>query len=295
MLKTIIEKKSGNCFLGIEPCSYKDSKFIIVPAPLEKTVSYGTGTSNGPHSIIKASPQLEFYDQDLDCEPQTKGICTLKPLNFTNIPIETCLDKLQKICFQIFKDKKIPLILGGEHSLSIAPIKALKQLNTDFEILHFDAHADLRQEYEGSIFSHACVMKRIFDENIASVSLGIRSYSKEESIFIKQNNLNIYSAEQIINNKETIDNALSSLKSKNIYITFDVDVFDPSIMPSTGTPEPGGLNWYHIMYAFRKLKELNKNVLGFDLVELAPIDNLIHPNFTCAKLLFKTMAELFIS
>ena len=270
--------------------NFDNAKFIIIPAPIEKTVSYGAGTANGPQAILDAWPNLEFYDEDTDSEPQNYGIHTLTPENYENLTIEESINKLEQICLPIFKDKKIPFVLGGEHSLSIAPIRALKKINNDFTVIHLDAHADLREEYEGAKSSHACIMKRVYDENIPFISLGIRSLSKEESILIKQNNLNIFYAKDIVRDIKTIDIALKKIKTKNIYITFDIDVFDPSIIPATGTPEPGGLNWYDIMYVFEKLRDSQKNILGFDLVELAPRKEMPASDFICAKLIFKAMA-----
>ncbi|MBU0651201.1 agmatinase [bacterium] len=293
MIKNLTQTNKEDCFLGSEPCSYDKAKFVIIPAPIEKTVSYGHGAKLGPESIIQASPFLEFYDEDLGVEPQNQGICTLKSYDYEPLSIEKALIKLQEICFTVFKDKKVPFILGGEHSISIAPVKALKQINDKFTVIHFDAHTDLRDEYESSKNSHACVMKRIFEENIPAISLGIRSVSKEEADFIKQNNMKIYYAKEIAETRNKIDQALSQIKTNDIYITFDIDVFDPSIIPTTGTPEPGGLFWYDIIYFLEKLRGLKKNILGFDLVELAPDKNLSHPQFTCAKLIFKTMSYLF--
>ena len=288
----IAETNSLKCFLGLAPATYEQAKFIIISAPLEKTVSYLGGTKFGPEEIIKASPFLEFYDEDTETEPQDKGICTLKPLDFENKNIEQSLDLIYDSCKQIIKDKKIPYILGGEHSISQAPVKAFKDcIGNDFCVLHFDAHTDLRNSYENTKHSHAAVLKRIFELDIKHVSIGIRSVSKEEAVFIKENNIHICYAKNI--DKQKIDLAFSKLTSKNIYITFDIDVFDPSLIPATGTPEPGGISWDNALYCFEKLKQLNKNIIGFDLVELSPMPNLEHPNFTAAKLIYKTMAYLF--
>lgn len=292
-IENLIEQNPDQCFLGLKPADYKNAKFAIFPVGLEKTVSYCHGTKHGPKAIINASPHLEFYDEDTGKEPQNQGIVTLKPLDFEQLSIEESFKKIKNIYSKLCQDKKITFVLGGEHSITPIFTECLKNLYPDFTVLHFDAHADLCYEYEGSKYSHACPMHRIFEQNIPVVSLGTRSLCKQEAMFIKENNLNIFYAKDIVKDSKTIDKALSTLASSNVYISFDVDVFDPAIMPSTGTPEPGGLNWYHIMYTFEKLKQLKKNIIGFDLVELAPHKEFIHPAFTCAKLIYKAMAYLF--
>ena len=261
-----------------ELTKYENAYFVVVPVPYEKTTSYGKGTKNGPSAICKASEQVELYDEELGREVYFKGIATVKSIED--------LTKLEKETEKILLDKKFPIILGGEHSISVAPIRVCKKFYKDLSVVHFDAHADLRDKYEGTRQSHACVMRRVCEGFIPIVQIGIRNHSKEEAEFIKSARLKKpFYAYEMYNSDSWMDEALKLL-TNNVYISFDVDVFDPSIMPSTGTPEPGGMNWYQVVTFFKKLCTA-KNVIGADFVELAPLDGCPAPDFTVAKLIYK--------
>lgn len=279
--------KKYNHFLDENP-SYKDSKFIIIPAPLEYSVSYGTGTKLGPEKILEASIQLETYDIETQKEVVYSGVYTDKTVIY-NDDINLFMNNLEQRVSSVLEDEKIPIILGGEHSISASVISSFKKIYNDISILHFDAHLDLRKTYEGTKYSHACVMRRVIDElNINNiVSLGIRSVSPEENEFIKTTTaVKVCYAEEILNKNFNIEHVLNLL-TDNIYISFDVDVFDPTVIPSTGTPEPGGLFWYDVINILRILKKTKKRILGFDVVELAPDRINHHSEFTIAKLIYK--------
>ncbi len=279
--------KRGSSFLEseIEYTGYKNSMFAVIPCPHEKTTSYGKGTKLGPKAILNASYIVENFDEELKCETYKKGIHTLPP---------TEAKDLYKTCKKVFFDKKIPFILGGEHSLSPYPVKAAKEFFKDLSVLQFDAHADLRETYEGKKESHACAVKRIL-EICPAVQVGIRNLSQEEWEFARESGQkkNIFFAEKLLSGKNIMAEAekIISKLSKNVYITFDVDALDPSIMPSTGTPEPGGLFYYDALSIIREVCR-KKNVVGADFVELMPIKGLHHPDFTVAKMIYKTMGYI---
>ena len=229
-------------FLGIDAEQSRSPQVIVVPFGLEKTVSYGGGTKNGPKEIIKASHQVELFDEELNKEPYKEiGIKTLKPFSIKN-KIKSALDQLSKINEDILLSEKFPLVFGGEHSITPGSIKPFAKKYDEITLLHFDAHADLRESYQGEKFSHASAIKRCLDyKNLKVVSFGIRNLSKEEMDFYNDNRDRI----EIFWGKDKQTWDLSQLdkffKNKNVYITFDVDGFDSSIMPATGTPEPGGM------------------------------------------------------
>ena len=280
-------------FLGIDANHSLTPQVIVVPFGLEKTVSYGGGTKNGPKEIIKASHQVELFDEELNKEPYKEiGIKTLKPFSIKN-KIESALDQLSKINEDILSNDKFPLVFGGEHSITPGSIKPFVKKYDEITLLHFDAHADLRESYQGEKFSHASAIKRCLDyKNLKVVSFGIRNLSKEEMDFYNNNRDRI----EIFWGKDKQTWDLSQLdkffKNKNVYITFDVDGFDASIMPATGTPEPGGMLWEDVLPIIKKVC-LISNVVGADINELAPIKNFDSYNFLVAKLAYKIISYSF--
>ena len=280
-------------FLGIDAELSKSPQVIVVPFGLEKTVSYGGGTKNGPKEIIKASHQVELFDEELNKEPYKEiGIKTLKPFSIKN-KIKSALDQLSKINEDILSTDKFPLVFGGEHSITPGSIKPFTKKYDEITLLHFDAHADLRESYQGEKFSHASAIKRCLDyKNLKVVSFGIRNLSKEEMDFYNKNRDRI----EIFWGKDKQIWDLSQLdkffKNKNVYITFDVDGFDASIMPATGTPEPGGMLWEDVLPIIKKVCQIS-NVVGADINELAPIKNFDSYNFLVAKLAYKIISYSF--
>lgn len=285
-------------FLGIEKkySNYKDSQIVIISAPLEKTVSYGKGTSIGPTEILKASHYVEFYDEEQKRELCfEKGICTLEPMNLQKLSIEKALQKINKEVAKHIDEGKFVVTLGGEHSLSAAPIIAFHERFPNLSILQIDAHSDLRDSYEGSKYSHASVMARVAEFNTNIVQVGIRAQCIEEVELKKKKGIKTFYAREIKMGMygEKWQEQVAKNLTENVYITFDVDGFDPSLLPATGTPEPGGLFWDETMDLL-KIVGMDKNIVGFDVVELAP--SKYHPssNFIAAKLVYKMLNYAFI-
>ncbi len=286
-----LSQKKG--FLGYEAKSKVKNKVIVVPFGLEKTVSYGGGTKNGPKEIIKASHQVELFDEELNKEPYKKiGIKTLKPFSIKK-NILSALDQLSKINQKIISNNQLPIVLGGEHSLTAGSIKPFVKKYKEIVILHFDAHADLRESYNGNKFSHASAIKRCLDfSNVKVISFGIRNLSKSEMVFFEKNKhrIKIFWAKD--KNKWNLRKLEKILRKKNVYITFDVDGFDSSIMPATGTPEPGGFTWEEVLPLI-KIACKTSNIIGADVNELAPIKNFNSYNFLVAKLIYKIISYIF--
>ena len=286
-----LSQKNG--FLGYDANQNIEPKVIVVPFGLEKTVSYGSGTKNGPKEIIKASHQVELFDEELNKEPYKEiGIKTIKPFAIKK-KIEDALDQLAAINKEILSKNKFPLIFGGEHSITPGSLKPFVNKYNQITLLHFDAHADLRETYQGEKFSHASAIKRCLDfKNVNVVSFGIRNLSQPEMDFYNNNRNRI----EIFWGKDKKNWDLSQLdkffKDKTVYITFDVDGFDASIMPATGTPEPGGLLWEDVLPIIKKVCEIS-NIVGADINELAPIKNFNSYNFLVAKLAYKILSYTF--
>jgi agmatinase len=282
-----------NGFLGIDNRFNFKEKVVIVPFGLEKTVSYGGGTKNGPKEIIKASHQVELYDEELGYEPYKKiGIKTLKPFKIDK-NIKTALKKISNINKEILNKKLFPMTLGGEHSITPGCILPFVKRYKKLCLLHFDAHADLRESYNGEKFSHASAIKRCLDyKNVSVISFGIRNISKTEVPFLKKNSsrINIFWAKD--KSKWNLKKFKKLIKNKNVYLTFDVDGLDSSIMPATGTPEPGGLLWDETLNII-KIAAKNSNIVGSDINELAPIKGFNSYNFLVAKLAYKIIAYIF--
>jgi len=286
-----LSQKKG--FLGYEANQNIKTKVIIVPFGLEKTVSYGSGTKNGPKEIIKASHQVELFDEELNKEPYKEiGIKTVKPFVIKK-KIGDALNQLSNINEKILSKNKFPMVFGGEHSITPGSIKPFVNKYDQITLLHFDAHADLRESYQGERFSHASAIKRCLDfENVNVVSFGIRNLSQLEMDFYNDNRNRI----EIFWGKDKKNWDLSKLdklfKDKTVYITFDVDGFDASIMPATGTPEPGGLLWEDVLPIIKEVCKIS-NIVGADINELAPIKNFDSYNFLVAKLAYKILAYTF--
>ncbi len=284
-------------FLAIDKkySTYENSKIVILQAPYEKTTSYGKGTAKGPAAILKASHYVEFFDEETGKEVCfDAGIAALPPMKFAKLSGKKSLDLIYKNVNEHIKNGKFVITLGGEHSISTAPIKAHFDNYDDLSILHFDAHSDLRDEYEGSKYSHASFAARVAEFTTNITQIGIRAQCKEEYDFIKTKGINTFYAYRMRNdgfNYILIDRIVKTLK-KNVYITFDVDYFDPSIMPATGTPEPNGFYWDETMRLLKKVCE-ERNLVGFDVVELAPQKGYTFPDFMTAKLIYKILNYRF--
>ena len=293
--KTLQYLSNKKGFLGIDNKFNFKEKVVVVPFGLEKTVSYGGGTKNGPKEIIKASHQVELYDEELNCEPFRKiGIKTLKFFKIDK-NIKKALKKIADINNRLLTKKLFPMTLGGEHSITAGCIVPFVKKYKKICILHFDAHADLRENYNGEKFSHASAMRRCLDyKNVSIISFGIRNISQEEIPFLKKNKsrINIFWAKDKA--KWDFKKIKRLIKNKTVYLTFDVDGLDSSIMPATGTPEPGGLLWDEALKIIR-IATKNSNIVGADVNELAPIKGFNSYNFLVAKLVYKILSLKFLS
>lgn len=282
---------------------YETSKIAVLPVPYEYTVSYGGGTKEGPKAILAASKYVEFFDEELGRELCFDvGIATMRALSFggKNRKVnKEAMSHIENKVEELINDEKFVAVLGGEHSISSAPIAAFHKKYPDLSVLQFDAHSDFRDKYHGNKYNHACVMARVgeFLDPARIIQVGIRAQAKEEAEYIKEHNVCTFYSHEIRQGKYTRvlkhweDQIIDKL-SDNVYITFDVDYFDPSIMPATGTPEPNGMLWHETVNILQRLGK-KKNIVGFDIVELAPIEGLHHADMTAARLVYKIMNYAF--
>lgn len=277
-------------FLGLPPenSSPETSRVLILPVPYEATSSYGAGSRRGPQAIIDASCQVELYDHEFGCEPALDyGIHTLPflspDLSSPGAAIAQTADAVESPA----SSGKLIALLGGEHGASIGVARGLSRVIPDFVTVALDAHADLRESYEGTPYNHACTMRRIAEHSPIFI-VGIRSLDVTEVQYLaeKADRITARLAEAMRTDKSYLAELTDFVRGKNVYLTVDVDVFDPSIIPSTGTPEPGGLDWYTVLEIVRTVTASGR-VICFDCMELAPIPGLHAPDFTIAKLVYK--------
>ncbi|HWN40728.1 MAG TPA: agmatinase, partial [Thermoanaerobaculia bacterium] len=273
-----------------ESSDYETSRVAILPVPFERTVSYGKGTSSGPAAIIRASQSMELYDEELGAEPYLMGIATLPPFLPEAYDMAEAMAELQEEARTHLEKGKFLVTLGGEHSITQAPVRATKEVHGEIGVVQFDAHADLREEFEGTPYSHASVMKRVVDEGIPTLAVGIRSLSTPESQLIRERKLPVIWGHDLDRAEELFPKLLASLPEK-VYLTFDIDYFDPSIVPATGTPEPGGGLWYPTLRLLRRLFR-EKKVVAMDVLELAPVGGLPASDFLTSKLIYKCLGYL---
>jgi agmatinase len=278
-------------FLGLPDhlADFEKSEFAILPVPYEQTTTYQTGTKHAPDAIIAASQEVETFDEELKFEACQQGICTLNDLDTAAWDSRRMLEEIHQTTRSLMEAGKKVAMIGGEHTVSIGAVKAFQDKYPDLCVLQLDAHADLRDTYQANKYSHACVMRRI-GEICPFVGVGIRNVSKEEHEFIQQNKSDVFFDRDLIDLDLWYEHVIEKL-GPNVYLTLDLDVLDPSIMPSVGTPEPGGLSWYE---ALDFLKELvsRKNVVGFDVVELCPLPGLVAPDFLAARLIYKIISYM---
>lgn len=275
---------------GVIPEEYstlENSKVAILPVPFDGTSTWVKGADKGPDAIFEASANMELFDIESEKEIYKIGIYTDEPVIEKRSP-EKMVAKVEKKVTELLNQDKFVVTLGGEHSVSIGSILSHSKHFSDFSVLQLDAHADLREEYEGSKNNHACVMARAREKSDL-VQVGIRSISEEEVI---DGRSEVFFAHQMRNRTDWMEKAINSISTENVYLTIDLDVLDPSIMPSTGTPEPGGLLWYDLL-DFLKSVFLRKNIVGFDVVELCPKPDNRAPDFLAAKLVYLLLGYKF--
>jgi len=271
---------------------------VLIPVPYEHTTSFGKGAALGPASILEASRQVELYDEELDAEIYrlTGGIATVDPLASCGtdaVAVNAIGEKVQGL----IAEGKTVVCVGGEHTISIGAAQAHSRRHPDLSILQLDAHSDLREEYEGNRYSHACVMARIYEFNRNIVQVGIRSQCREEASFIKRKKLSTFYAFDLKGRHYAADqhawhDVVIDTLSENVYLTIDCDFFDPTLMPAVGTPEPGGFGWYESISFLRRLAE-RRRIVGLDITEFSPIRGLIYPQFVIAKLIYKVIGYIF--
>lgn len=269
---------------------FKTATVVVLPVPYDSTTEWHSGTREGPQAIISASQYLELYDIELGREIYQIGIHTLPEIEPILSSPENMIQRVYHVARDLCQQGKFITMLGGEHSLSLGVVRALKETVEDLCVLQLDAHADLRDEYTGTKYSHACVMRRIF-ELCPIVQVGIRSLSQEEQQFIEENNVpsfHLSTSGSVTASPEQIAYSLS----QNVYISIDLDVFDPSIMSAVGTPEPGGMQWHEVLHLLKSIC-LHKHIVGFDLVELCPREGPSSCAFLAAKLAYKLMGYAF--
>lgn len=282
-------------YLGLEEeySSFKKSKAVIFQAPYDRTTTYIHGAVNGPAAIIDASGYMERFDDELSQETFRMGIHTMDPLPIENLSSEEMVDKVYAQTSELLKANKFPVLLGGEHTVSIGAVKAAKEVYPDLSVLQLDAHYDMRDVYFGSKLNHGCVGRRI-SEICPIVQTGTRSLSKEEKDFLttgangRIKTISVYDILEMPFWKDNVSNSLS----EHVYITIDLDVFDPALVLATGTPEPGGIGWYEALSLLREVTK-DKKVVGFDVVELCPIKGNIASDFLAAKLVYRLLGYIF--
>ncbi len=287
--------KPSKNFLALEKdfTSYEKSKIAILPVPFEKSVTFEGGSKEGPSDIINASQYLEYYDEETGREfgPEI-GICTLPELNVDNLSSEAAIDSIYKKVKSLISDNKFVITLGGEHTLSIGTERAFNDCFENITFLHLDAHTDLIDNVNGNKFNNSSVNKRLIEKTDDLIIFGVRSLSKEEADVISAENIDVIFAKEILKDGNNIFQSVLSRTKENVFITFDVDIFDPSIMPATGTPEPGGLFWNDIL-PFLKILGEQKNIVGFDIVEFCPSGYYPAASIVVAKLVYKLINYAF--
>ena len=281
-------------FLGVDAAAtYDIARVVILPIPYEATTTYRRGCKHGPYAILEASHQVEYYDEELDRETGSDvGIYTHEAIADTregrSISAAEMLKVTQETVYKLIEDGKFVIALGGEHSITAPVVEAyrLAYTNEPFTVVQIDAHGDLRYEYEGSIYNHACVMRRIVDMGLPTVQIGIRAICKEEADLIKEKQLTVFRAREIAQDPDWIERAIQAIPTEKVFLTVDLDGIDPTLIPGVGTPEPGGLNWYAVSNFLRCVCE-NYNVIGCDVMELTPVVDSVVSQFTAAKLVYK--------
>lgn len=283
-------KLASNEFLAIEGkrASYEDARFVILPIPYDATTSYRAGTRNGPGAILEASRQVEDFDEELGTALSGCRMATLEPLEVRADGPAAMHDAIFRSAKRVIRDGKFLFSLGGEHSITSGLVRAVMTRHRKLSILQIDAHADLRDQYEGSPYSHASVMRRVLELGARIVPVGIRNISHEENAFARREKLRIFSARECVKNDHWMEDVVNALADP-VYITVDIDGFDPAFAPGTGTPEPGGLDWYKVTALLRKVIE-QRNVVAADVVEVMPIPGQSVTEFLAARLAYKIIA-----
>lgn len=275
-------------FMGLEGklSDYKYAKYTILPIPYEATVSFRSGTREGPLSIINASRQLELFDHKIKKEIHTKGISTMDPIEPDTRGPEKTIENIYKIAQKIVRDGKFLIGIGGEHTITVGLAKAVKRKEKRFTILCIDAHLDMRYTYQRGKFSHACTIRRVHELGIPTVSVGIRNIAKEEYKYVKENKIPVFMAEDIYKRHVQIEEIIDAIKDQKVYVSVDMDGFDPAYAPGVGTPEPGGLDWFFVEELLEKISQ-NKTIIAADITETLPLPGQAVTEFLASKVIAK--------
>jgi agmatinase len=273
------------------PRTFCESRSLILPVPFDRTTSYVKGTRNGPRELLLASAQVELWDEEMQVDVHGEGMFTLPEVDLTSLGLRDAMAELRRVTGDLLQTGKFLVVLGGEHSITSPVVGAASGLYPGLSVLQLDAHADLRASYLGEEHSHACAMRRTL-EFASVVQVGIRNISAEEAADAPTLDTTIFYDWHMREDPAWIDRAVDAL-TDTVYVTIDLDAFDPAIMPSVGTPEPGGLSWREATALLRRVFE-HKKVVGCDVVELCPIPGLASPNFIAAKLVYKLLTYQFV-
>lgn len=274
-------------FLGLDPISWSDARVAVLPIPYDATVRYRTGARHGPAAIIDASRQLEHYDDETGRDWSDLGITTLPEVAPDMRGPGAMLERVYQAVKPIVEAGKFLVALGGEHSLSLSTIKAVHERYPDLSVLHVDAQLDLRNTYQETPFSHASVMRRVRDF-VPVVPVGVRSVSQEEAAFVEEEKIRVFYARDIVGRPGKWEHQVVDQLSKHVFVSIDVDGLDPSVIPATGTPEPGGLGWYELLRLLRMVAQ-QRRIVGFDIMELAPLPPQHTSEYACARLAYKLL------
>ena len=280
-------------FLGSEAiASYENAQAVILPIPYEATTTYRKGCEHGPDAVLEASDQLEAYDEELGQETcHSVGIYTSDYVADTrlnpDLTAEEMLTETTETVIQFIKDQKFVVGIGGEHAITTGIVRAYQQaLDESFTVVQIDAHGDMRHEFEGSLHNHACVMRRVLEMGLPTLPVGIRAICKEEAELIKAQEIPVIWAREMAFDPDWIEKAIAQIKTPKVFITIDVDGIDPSLIPGVGTPEPGGMGWHETLRFLRRIFETHE-VIGCDVMELAPVMDSVVSEFSTAKLIYK--------
>src|SRR5438309_1681576 len=272
------------------PTTFDKARVVFLPVPLDRTTSYVSGTRTGPHEILVASSHMELWDEETETDVHSIGIFTLPEMEFPFATMDEIVQQIRRVATEIVQRGKFPIVLGGEHSITAPIVAAVAARHPGLSVLQIDAHADLRESYMGTPHSHACAMRRVL-EYARATQVGIRSLSPEEAAAVPTLPTEIFWDYNMRQHDDWMDRVVDSL-SETVYLTIDVDAFDPAIMPATGTPEPGGLTWYETLALLRRVID-TRRVVGCDVVELCPMPGNAAPNFMIAKLVYKILSYRF--
>lgn len=280
-------------FLALDEslCGFQKAQAVILPVPYEETTTLGKGTRHGPEAVLRISPHLEDFDDELNVEPCSVGIATLPAVEFEDATGEEALGLLQARALQVYHTGKFLVALGGEHTITVGLVRGACEVFDNLSVLQLDAHTDLYPEYNGSRLNHACVMARV-NELCPFVGVGLRSGLRDDGRDLRVESRLFYASE-MVRDPDWPEKAIDAL-TDNVYLTIDLDFFDPSVMPAVGTPEPGGFLWYETLEFLRMVFQ-RKNVVACDVVELSPIPGILHPQMFAAKLVYKLIGYRFFA